>query len=183
MRGREHLTLGIAVGLTGFVIASAGYNVSAVTAAQCFAGACLGELYPDIDLPKSTISNFVPVIPSIFNRCFGHRNFIHTPFNLFLIFLVMLFSFTFLHFTMFCGAFMVAFLLHLLQDTMTNGGIMWLYPFWKGRIHFTRHGSNERIHVIFTWIMVIFYALSLYLLFFKHILPGVGDMLGRIFCY
>lgn len=140
MRGREHLMLGAAIGAS-VIAATQNYNDGFVLMGACM----LGSLYPDIDLPSSKLGHIFKPISGLLNESYGHRGFIHTPLNAALV-TVIYWSITYLTAPwMFWPAafgFLIGFFAHLLQDTFTKGGIMWLYPL-KVKIHFTNIKSDS----------------------------------------
>lgn len=140
MRGYQHLALGT---ITGLCLASAMPNDAAGLAicASCMAG----SLYPDIDLSASKIGSRVKPASTVIHALFGHRGFIHTPVNAVLMsaLLYTVSKCIVPELAMYITeGFAIGFFLHLLQDTFTRSGIMWLWPL-KFRIHFTRITSGS----------------------------------------
>lgn len=147
MQGHQHLFLGTAAGLTG----SLSFVEPAAGIAFC-ASCMIGSLYPDIDMGTSKIGRRAKPAAFILNGLFGHRGFIHTPINGILmtlvIYLISMAAFPPYAYEIASG-FAVGFFLHLLQDTMTQGGIMWLWPV-KLKIHFTNFKSSSPVHYLIT---------------------------------
>lgn len=81
----------------------------------------LGSLFPDIDHPHSIMGRH-----NIFARFMKHRGFTHTI-PAMIIFSALL-SVLFGEFTL---GFMFGYATHLITDSMTPTGIMWLYPYNK----------------------------------------------------
>ena len=86
--------------------------------------------FPDIDSGKSKIGRKFTIISKIINMFFGHRKFFHSVFPALILFLI------FIYFNMFyLGlAVFIGYLTHLLGDSITNEGIMHLYPISKFNI-------------------------------------------------
>lgn len=140
MKGREHLMLGAAIGAS-VVAVTQNYNDGLIFMSTCM----LGSLFPDIDLPGSKMGHVFKPISYLLNERYGHRGFIHTPLNAVLL-TVIYWSITYLTapwmFWPTAFGFLMGFFAHLLQDTFTKGGIMWLYPV-KSKIHFTNIKSDS----------------------------------------
>ena len=137
IRGITHLTVGTAAGIATAIACHP--NNTIVSA--CVVGATMiGSLYPDIDNSKSMLGRKIKPISYVVNKLFGHRGFIHTPFNLLCLMLLTMFP-------MFLSnnyealpiaiGFAVGFASHLFLDSITKGGISFLYPFAKKRFNLT----------------------------------------------
>lgn len=132
--------LGTAIGAS-VVAVTQNYDDGLIFMAACM----LGSLYPDIDLPSSKMGHIFKPFAEILNQKYGHRGFVHTPLHAALLTLI------YWGITSLCApwafrtvalGFLVGFFAHLLQDTFTKGGIMWLYPVKKS-IHFTNIKSDS----------------------------------------
>lgn len=150
MLGKQHLTYGI---VTGTCLASQ-FTDKPVEAVLLWSSCILGSVFPDIDLPSSTIGKRFPGISNIFNNMFGHRGFLHTPLFLVLLwwafyFLVGFFSLSYHGFWILIG-FSFGYICHLIQDIMTNNGIKVLWPITKKSLHLTNQKSSAKIHYIIT---------------------------------
>ncbi|HHW36814.1 MAG TPA: metal-dependent hydrolase [Bacillales bacterium] len=88
-------------------------------------GVLLGSLLPDIDHPRSKISNKVPILPSVINLIFSHRSFFHS-----IVFVALL---SLLYSAPIPGSFVTGLIIgvisHMIGDMMTNKGIKLLFPF------------------------------------------------------
>ncbi len=126
MQGRTHLALGIMSG----IILSYHYGNSASDALFIGGGCIVGSILPDIDSKTSIVSKKMPV-GSFFTRILcGHRGMMHTPFNLIILWTIFgLLNMIFHIPVMFMLSMTIGYLLHLIQDSFTKRGIMWLYPF------------------------------------------------------
>lgn len=113
MMGPTHLATGI--------LASAALSADPAGLAVGMAA----SLLPDIDEPNSIISRKLPFI-SFFVSLFGHRKLTHSLLGLFL-FSAPLFIFARQYFLI--GG--VAYLTHLVLDSLTPMGVPWLFPFGR----------------------------------------------------
>lgn len=130
MTGKRHLQLGTVMGLTGYAALAQSYGMKG---AGIFGIGCIiGSLFPDIDLPNTKISKYVPIIPKLLNTLFGHRGFIHTPVFMLLIDLALYFGLSKdMLMILFIVGFDFGFLAHLIQDMFNYKGIMLLWPVKK----------------------------------------------------
>ncbi|MFS1519505.1 metal-dependent hydrolase [Bacillus sp. SCS-151] len=87
-------------------------------------GLTVGAILPDIDHPKSKISNKIPIIPSLVSTIFTHRTFFHSV--LFLVCLTLLYGF-------FPQSIVTGIIIgaagHIIGDMLTPAGVKLLYPF------------------------------------------------------
>lgn len=159
MRGNMHAALGTVIGATA-VVSTQNYSAGFI-----FMGCCiLGSLFPDIDLPESRLGHAVKPVSMLLQKMFGHRGFIHTPLNAALLTLIYYLltraiepgAFRIVAFGFLCG-----FFAHLLQDTFTKGGIMWLFPI-RLKVHFTNIGSDSIWCIVITGILCIASFMLLY---------------------
>jgi len=135
-----HALGGVAAGLA--VISAVGTH-EPVQESIIMTGAVLGSLFPDIDHPKSWITNKVPLAGTIISRLFKHRGFLHTP-------LFVLITWAFISFfipmwikeavelhkvLLFFNGFIPGMLSHFILDTLNVQGIMWLYPISQKRFN------------------------------------------------
>lgn len=147
MRGNMHAALGAAIG-TAVTATTQNYDAGIV-----FFGCCmLGAVFPDIDLPDSKLGHLIRPLSRLLQKTFGHRGFIHTPLNA-AILTIAYYLFTRVAepgaFRLVAAGFLCGFFAHLLQDTFTKGGIMWLFPV-PLKIHFTNIGSDSPVCVLIT---------------------------------
>lgn len=142
MQGYQHLFLGIT---TGACMASI---IPKEQAAVCVIACTIGSIFPDIDISTSKLGKRIKPASMIISHVFGHRGFIHTPLNG-IILTILLCLVANEEFPCIPSAFCVGFFLHLLQDTFTKAGIMWLFPI-KAKIHFTNIKSNSLLCIPIT---------------------------------
>lgn len=81
----------------------------------------LGSMFPDVDTRTSTLGKFNPF--SIFMK---HRGRLHTILGA-----ILFTSIVYLFFPEGAISFGYGYFIHLLLDTLTPKGIMWLYPYSK----------------------------------------------------
>lgn len=152
MQGHQHLLLGTVAGIAGSAL------FSDPAAGMAFCGACmLGSVYPDIDIGTSKLGKKMKPASALIGHIFGHRGFIHTPLNGILLCIIL---------TAVCGqilpdydfeivsGFVIGFFLHLIQDTFTRGGIMWLWPI-RFRFRLTKLKSASPLCYVITFILAI----------------------------
>lgn len=150
MQGHQHLLLGTVAGLSGAMM----YAEPAAGIAFC-AACMIGSIYPDIDVSTSKISKKARATSFVIGHIFGHRGFIHTPFNGLVMYLLLTWITGMVmpsYSSQIVTGFIIGFFLHLLQDTMTKGGIMWFWPL-KFKIHLTNLKSSSPVCYVITIIM------------------------------
>ena len=128
MTGSAHLKLGIASGaLIGIFMYKSGINVP--TSIATGVGCVLGGVLPDIDTKQSIASNDLKVTGFIVRHTVGHRGVVHTPiFGLVLSIVIGLILLITPIPVSFAAGLFLGYILHLIQDTFTKRGIMWLFP-------------------------------------------------------
>ena len=89
--------------------------------AGCAAGLCLGSLFPDIDNRKSLLGRYFKVPGE-------HRTWTHTLWVCLLLLPMCFVSSLALWFWL-------GYVLHLLMDSVSAGGVCWLYPITKYRVY------------------------------------------------
>lgn len=166
MQGHQHLILGTVAGIAGSA------NFGDRGAGLVFCIACMaGSLYPDVDLQTSKAGRAAGPVSAVINRIFGHRGFIHTPVNGILMYVIIAtitgqiwpeYAYVL------ASGFTAGFFLHLLQDTMTKGGIMWFWPV-KWKIHLTNLSSNSPVCYVITAVMAF-----LVVIVFAYLVPMAG---------
>jgi len=97
----------------------------------------IASALPDIDSYKSKVGKKIKPLSFLINIFLGHRGIFHSLFLLILILLfIMLINYEI------AAAFFIGYLSHLVLDSLTPEGVMFLYPFSKKRIQgFIRTGS------------------------------------------
>lgn len=151
MTGKSHLVCGIFGGLTYGVISG---DFSSSVLIPTIITSAIGGLTPDIDSPNSKIGRKIKPISWLANRLCGHRGLIHTPFFVAIVsclILTLMFISNNINNYYLLISFVIGYTGHLLLDTFTVEGIMWLYPFNKKKIHFT----NIKTGSIFEYLISI----------------------------
>lgn len=111
----------------------------------------ISSIFPDIDCAYSLLGRYNPITPFM-----KHRGFLHTPLALIII----------MKLTNPLGidnstAVAFGYLTHLLSDSLTPMGIMWLYPF--GDKYFTvNKGTNPKILEGIVFCMSFTYLFTMY---------------------
>lgn len=93
-----------------------------------------GGLLPDIDSPKSKISQMFPPVGFVMSRIFKHRGLTHTL--LFWAVLLGICGFCFSELSLLFTAMYAGVISHLVLDACTTQGCKMLVPFYKKRIRF-----------------------------------------------
>lgn len=160
MRGTDHLALGAVVG----AVTANSIGMGPKGAAFCIP-CMIGSLFPDIDIASSKMGKKIGPASSIINMLFGHRGFVHTPLCAAICAVIIyMTSYNFapdLAFYITCG-FLSGFAAHLIQDTLTKGGIMWLFPI-KLKIRLTNLKSDSPMCFVVTVILAVLYVFLFYM--------------------
>lgn len=154
---------GIAVGTSEAVML---LHAKGPIEAAAFAGfAVLGSLLPDVDLPNTKMGKRLGLLSDMLNKRFGHRGFIHTPLCGALLTLGLYAAAQKLglkNFAWFGAAgLMTGYLLHLIQDMFTRGGVPLLFPLSRGKIALTKFRSNSRVHAFITIALIVLWFYTL----------------------
>lgn len=147
MTGKYHLIAATSTGLAGsvFYFISRDFSLpNLLDAGSLFIASSAAGLLPDIDLPKSTAGKTLKPISYVINKLFGHRTITHS--GLWLLLLVFLLIKT--DYSVFLIGTTIGYFSHLLADTMTAGGIPWIYPLSKKRISLTPVHSGHHDLII-----------------------------------
>ena len=104
----------------------------------------VASLLPDIDEPGSMLSRKIPLIPYIIGLM-GHRTITHS-----LLGLSIFSGFLFVYAKELLLVGVVAYLSHIVLDTLTPAGVPWLWPFGKNYSLnlFKTGGINEAIYLV-----------------------------------
>lgn len=158
MTGKQHLSLGTYVGISGGILLGAGIGNGISFAI----GSMLGSLLPDIDTPSSMFSKKVPFIPKLINKLFGHRGITHAP----LLYLLLLLALYIkrpdpLLYYLFLGI-LIGCIAHLVQDMLTKGGIPLFYPFHRQKINFGFLKSGSKADPYITAVLAVLWTIGLW---------------------
>ena len=156
MTGKQHLSLGTYIGISGGILLGAGV----ANGIGFSIGSMLGSLIPDIDSPSSMLSKRVPFIPKIINKLFGHRGITHAP----LLYLLLGFALYVkkpdgLLFYFLLGL-LIGCAAHLVQDMLTKGGIPLFYPFHREKINFGFLKSGSKADPYITVVLAILWIIG-----------------------
>ncbi|WP_051966249.1 metal-dependent hydrolase [Thermanaerosceptrum fracticalcis] len=136
MTGPTHLATGILI------------TASLTSDPKGLAIGMVASLLPDIDEPGSMISRKIPIIPYIISLL-GHRTITHS-----LIGLVLFSGFLFVYAKEYLMVGGVAYLSHLILDTLTPAGVPWFYPL--GRNYslglFRTGGLTEALYLVLLFV-------------------------------
>lgn len=161
MRGKSHFVCGIA---GGAILAATFYRYfesPVLTSATVVVGSCLGSLIPDIDSPTSAIGTVVKPISKLVNKAFGHRTITHS--GLWFVPLILL-LFKIQNGLLF--GYIGGYFSHLLSDTLTKGGVPWLYPLKRKRYKLSRIRSGDGDGVLTVLSLVIMLSLNIAVRYF-----------------
>lgn len=157
MKGRTHLLAGTAA---GSVAAAVTYNATGSwkIATGVLGFTMIGSLFPDIDNTQSMLGRKIKPISFIINKIWGHRGFIHTPFNMLCLSAIALFAIYF-YSSQWCIPFLIGFMVgmgsHLLLDAITKGGIAFLYPFSQKKFNFTKMKTGGKAESVISVLMLL----------------------------
>lgn len=119
--------------------------------------AVVGSILPDIDHPKSWLSQKIPVLHYPF-RVFGHRGATHSLLAVAMILIIMGAIFGGSGITM---GIVIGYMSHILLDTLNPRGVPLLYPLTKekykiGRIHTGEWGEDVVAGILIASIVCLF---------------------------
>ncbi len=167
MLGSEHLTLGTAVGAaTAVVLLNHNTDVSGIQAALFCSSCMCGSLLPDIDCHTSNLGRRISILSRIITALFGHRGMLHTPLFGFIIASCIAMGGTYHYENDSCyiaAGLLFGYLCHLIQDSCTVAGIMWLWPVIRCKFRIMKLQSDSMECWPVTLIMIgIWTALCLF---------------------
>lgn len=185
MNYHSHRIAGFCLGLTsGILLTNGKTDVSSLClVALSTANGTISAVIPDIDHPNSYIGKKHKVTSFITNKTMGHRGAMHSPFILLILSVLFLVLFNYIPkdiwnyqnnilkisniLTILLTSFVAGYFSHLLMDSLTVGGIPWLYPFSKKcySIAHLKTNKNEIIAQILFIIPTIIFVLTKYELF------------------
>ena len=157
MTAKSHVATSIGIVLIPFILDIADTLENIEQLAIFMAGVIAGSLFPDIDEEHSYIGKKLPLISGSANAVIGHRTLTH---NFFVWIAVGFYAFYID--SVFLFAFSIGAFLHILEDSMTNGGVKWalkpLYGNFKllpKRLLFSTNGRFENYIYIPSIILVV----------------------------
>lgn len=121
MLGKSHMVVTASIVATGCLVTGQTFEKSLLYTGV----ATIASLLPDIDEPKSIIGKKLPRLSKLINKG-GHRNFTHTLWIPLALLILWLFAPSFIQ-PVIMGIFL-GYTLHLIEDSFSVRGILWLYP-------------------------------------------------------
>ena len=152
MLSKTHLLVGLVVGLFALDYV----NVHPVLFLAIFGFA---TLLPDIDSPHSNIGKKALPFSMFLGLIFGHRGFMHSiwiPFGI--LGISIYFGYPIIGYIMMGG-----YILHLLVDAMTLGGVRFFGPFGQKTKGFFHTGGITEAFIFVLFIVILAWKLSTYL--------------------
>ena len=126
-----------------------------------FAIFCFASILPDIDSPHSKIGRKAGIISNLLNLMFGHRGFLHSiwvPLGLLGI------GWYYNYLTLGIAA-MSGYILHLIVDAMTIGGVRFFGPFGRKTRGFFKTGGIVEFGIFWLLLALLFWKIKNYLSF------------------
>lgn len=178
MQGKNHLLFGTGAGITSALVHmsmldSGMFGKTFIGAVGC---CMLGSVFCDLDNPKSMVGSKLKIISKPINKLFGHRTFLHSLLPLVLtvaLFYILQGNCSIIH-NLYFIQFYVGFIGHLIQDTLSSGGVAWFYPFQRKRISLCdiKYGSKKEF-----WLtLCLIFIYGFLLLKQKEIMNFVADI-------
>lgn len=156
MTGKTHLAVGVGAGITiGITSALSGCNptIAVLSAASC----AIGSLMPDIDSRKSKAGKEMKITSFFVNKIFGHRGFVHSPLCLAIFTIPLIAGLKLTNYNEFIPlvfGFIAGYISHLVLDTMTKGGIPWLYPISKNKFSLCKIRSGSFLEILIAFVVL-----------------------------
>lgn len=184
MQAKTHITTTLALGLPLMSLTNELTLVNVGVLA-------VGSLLPDIDHPSSYLGKRHKMVSSVTNKAFGHRGITHSLLGFILIGIIVKFiqkqyltdGIEDIVFWL-----MLGYLLHLLEDSFSQRGVKWLYPFTKsgssfgGKFAFYKTGQLSEYLVMGFMLCLLLMEVRLFWLGnLNRLLPGVvADILKTL---
>ena len=151
MTGTQHISLGFTMGITAACLT---FNEPSTVAG--FTAICtVASIFPDIDVKNSKIAQKLKISSFITRLFLKHRSITHTPLFLgltcWLIHIISAKSIPLPDYTM--KAWIMGYMIHLIQDTFTSGGIKWLFPLWLKPISLLKIKSKSFLGYIASFVL------------------------------
>lgn len=152
---RTHCLAGTCSGLIlGTMIAQTPYTMDSVLLIGIVTiSSAAGSFLPDIDEPNSKIGRKAKPISYLIHNTVGHRGMMHTPLiALFLTIILLVLKDAYLpallqkYITLGILGFILGFLSHLFIDSLTKGGIAWLWPLSNRKFSLLPLYTNNKFH-------------------------------------
>ena len=168
MRGKAHLACGIIAGAGVSITGVLSGNLTVLDSVLLTVSSSFVCLLPDIDHPDSTLGHRIKPVAKFIKNNIGHRTTTHSGLWLILFGFLIFVCFGSWLFPVVLGA-AVGFLSHLLSDTLTVGGVPWLWPLSRKRYRLTpiKSGHLDWLLTILTDIIIIGAAYGV----FNYLMP------------
>ena len=127
MQAKTHITTTLALGLPLMSLTNELTLINVGVLA-------VGSLLPDIDHPSSYLGKRHKMVSGVTNKAFGHRGITHSLLGFILIGIIVKFiqkQYLTDRIEDIVFWLMLGYLLHLLEDSFSQRGVKWLYPFTK----------------------------------------------------
>ena len=166
MTGKSHLSVGIGLGITTFVLNYESTNDFLYSSLIC-TGCIIGSLLPDIDSGKSMMSQHFLFLPKLIKKIFGHRGFIHSPLFIFALYYLLSHS-TNLQVQQLGAGLAIGMISHLVLDLFTKMGIPIFFPIWTKKISFSSMKTGSKAEPIVA--LILFFIMAGGLIYLKQFL-------------
>ena len=144
--GQMHFMLGAFTGIAGAKLLY-GTGLTAEQSAVFAVCTAAGAMFPDVDLPTSNFGSLIQPFSNVIRALFGHRGLFHTPVLYAIIWGTAKFTgYMCLPLT----GFLIGAAGHIIQDLMTKGGVMVLFPLTHKKFCITPFPSGHFINVVST---------------------------------
>ena len=178
MQAKTHITTTLALGLPLMSLTNELTFVNVGVLA-------VGSLLPDIDHPSSYLGKRHKMVSGVTNKAFGHRGITHSLLGFILIGIIVNLTDRIEDIVFWL---MLGYLLHLLEDSFSQRGVKWLYPFTKsgssfgGKFAFYKTGQLSEYLVMGFMLCLLLMEVRLFLLGnLNRFLPGVvADILKTL---
>ncbi|HIJ10716.1 TPA: metal-dependent hydrolase [Candidatus Woesearchaeota archaeon] len=142
-----HILLGIVLYLISRPFFSGGNEI------VFFLLVLLGAILPDIDEPRSKISQWTGIIGKIVGRIAKHRGFCHSIFFVGII----SFAIAYVWSSYYAWALFMGYVAHMIGDGITPMGVRIFYPFSKARIKgpFRTGGLSEKVIMVLLILVIV----------------------------
>lgn len=168
MLSTTHMLGGAAAAMGCMLMVSPDIQLAPVALAASAGIGVVGGLLPDIDHPKSKISNTLRPVNTLISLFFSHRGFFHTP----ILYLCLAILFAWKrpmseHISLLMCCLFAGILSHLFLDLLNPGGIPLLFPVSSKRFHLAKirtGGTGEIVVRVLLVILIIVLIMRSFLL-------------------
>lgn len=128
------------------------HTLPIVQAIETGGGIWLGCQLPDIDTTSSKIGKYTKPVSSIIAH-FGHHGITHSLFGFAVIAFLSLYmipNFFNIQNMAFLQGIVIGYILHILEDSFSKAGVIWLFPFWPPH-HKWKYNIYVRNNINLKW--------------------------------